>query len=200
MRDIIEWFLFPAGKESLVLGLHARVLYMYSTIQIHICTFALSPARSVPKRGTIFKQIDKQIDKPSPHIRSRFHSCFNIGLIMHHTDPLVAKLLSQRARLDVASGMQISTLINMSNRHSAMHVQMSFLPHPRSVAQWQPARSFRFPSYPRSYHPFFKLFFYYYYYACFLYFYVYVTMCIPLVGCIQYIPVTIINHTSPTCF
>lgn len=90
-----------------------------------LCTNVLLPVRSVPTRGTKDKQIDKQIDKPSPHIRSRCNwEHVLIGARHAHTDPLSKPidLLSRRARLDVASGMQISTLIYMSIRHSAMHV------------------------------------------------------------------------------
>lgn len=106
------------GKVNLVL------VHMYDYIR----TYLLFSARSVPKRGTKDKQIDKQIDKPSPHIRSRLNwEHVVIGARHAHADPPIASVQAYRFTFSEGSfgcsvGIQLSILIYMSNSHSAMHV------------------------------------------------------------------------------
>lgn len=72
------------------------------------------------------KQIDKQIDKPSSHSRSRLNwEHVLIGARHAHTDPAVASLsicFLGRPTWDVASKMKTMILIYMSNRHLILHV------------------------------------------------------------------------------
>lgn len=59
MRDI-EWCIFLVKKENLVLGSHIRKYVCMYVCTLHYNTYVHLPARSVPKRGTKDKQIDRQ--------------------------------------------------------------------------------------------------------------------------------------------
>lgn len=88
----MSYFYFGMRMRDIKCGAYSQSR-MKTSYWVHIYTYVLLPARSVPKRGTKDKQIDKQIDKLSPHIRSRLNrEHILIGARHAHTDPPVAIL------------------------------------------------------------------------------------------------------------
>lgn len=94
----MSYIYFGMGMRDINCGAYSQSKRKTS-YWVHIYTYVLLPARSVPKRGTKYKQIDKQIDKHSPHIRSRLNwEHVLIGARHAHTDPPASILSSHFLR------------------------------------------------------------------------------------------------------